>query len=129
MLNATALQFISTSPLADFSTSRVVLDLKTSATHLWVIGDSQNSSTLEGNNFSDTETTCRGFLPFANSTLRENLMTHSGSLIIVEERVACVQPNLSNLAFHILEVLDNTVGGTLALSSRTWTLRQAILLL
>tara|TARA_R110002003_G_scaffold267_2_gene17895 strand:+ start:2561 stop:4783 length:2223 start_codon:yes stop_codon:yes gene_type:complete len=157
ILNALALQFISTLLLADFSNSWVLSATRTIATDdqtalspvypiKYAIGNSKpglgsGSSSLTSNNFwqsgqssfpsfseykhdptkgatfQDTGLTYRGFLPFNNATLRNTLMTYHGPITVVDERVVCVKPQLSDLIVDIPRNTRNTIRGNFAFNN------------
>lgn len=120
VLNALTLQFMSTMLLADFDTEWVVLDPRTEPKFPFAIGDRQDRDYVfdnfwtmgrnifpsfaewkqngtQGPSFSDTGKTYRGFIPYENATLRDNLNSFSGPMTVVDERVICVKPSLTNL--------------------------------
>ncbi|KAH7086461.1 hypothetical protein FB567DRAFT_593401 [Paraphoma chrysanthemicola] len=131
ILNALALQFMSTILLADFGTPLVVLDPYHDEI-MWALNATQeqtnsigaefwkssqesypafaeyklNGST--GPNYVDTGVVYRGFLPFHNATTRENVQSYSGPMTVVDERIVCMKPNLTNPQFHI-PLLSNDV--------------------
>ncbi|KAH7393087.1 hypothetical protein BKA66DRAFT_439198 [Pyrenochaeta sp. MPI-SDFR-AT-0127] len=135
ILNALVLQFMSTILLADFGNPLVVLDDYNKAV-LWGVDSSradipifgsdfwrssqpsypafaeyrQNGS--HGTNFTDSGLTYRGFLPFNNATTRENVLSYSGPMTVVDERVVCVKPILSDAVFRIPAHSDDTLSAT-----------------
>jgi hypothetical protein len=135
ILNALALQFMSTLLLADFGNDLVVLDDHREVIH-WGIDKSRDETSTAGSdfwrssqssyptfaeykqngshgaNFVDSGTTYRGFLPFINSTIRENVLSYSGPMTVVDERVVCVKPTLTNAEYHIPAEADDTLSAT-----------------
>jgi hypothetical protein len=135
ILNALALQFMSTLLLAGFGNTLVVLDdhkevinwgvdqsrdpTSTAGSDFWRSSQSSYPTFAEykqngshGANFVDSGTTYRGFLPFINATIRENVLSYSGPMTVVDERVVCVKPTLTNAEFHIPAEADDTLSAT-----------------
>lgn len=48
---------------------------------------------------SDTGPTLRAFLPFADGQARSSVQTYSGEAVVLDSRVMCMRPHLSNLTF------------------------------
>lgn len=135
ILNALALQFMSTLLLADFRNTLVVLDDHKQIIH-WGIDESRDPASTVGSdlwrssqasyptfaeykqngshgpNFVDSGTTYRGFLPFINATIRENVLSYSGPMTVVDERVVCIKPTLTNAEYHIPAEADDTLSAT-----------------
>ncbi|KAF2029569.1 hypothetical protein EK21DRAFT_89660 [Setomelanomma holmii] len=135
ILNALALQFMSTILLADFDNDLVILDhynddilwgvdasraeIVTAGSDYWRSSQESMPTFAEyshngshGANFTDTGLTYRGFLPFSNATLRENILSYSGPMTVVDERVVCVKPTLSNATFSIPAATDDVLSAT-----------------
>lgn len=140
ILNALALQFMSTMLLADFGNPLVVLDPKKNAV-VWGIDESQGEVPIvgsdfwrssqpsyptfaefsqdgsQGANYVDSGTTYRGFLPFDNATLRENILSYSGPMTVVDERVVCVKPTLSNVEYRIPAHTDDSLSANITFNN------------
>ncbi len=134
ILNAIALQFTSTILLADFGTVDVILGQQ-HRTIRW--GNSDDASTAvfqssdywksgsptipafaeysepgsRGSDYIDTGKTYRGFLPFNNSTMRESTRTYEGPMNVVDERVICTKPNMSEVTAYYDDLY--LLGGTI----------------
>ncbi|KAF2829777.1 hypothetical protein CC86DRAFT_174792 [Ophiobolus disseminans] len=136
ILNALALQFMSTMLLADFGNPSVVLDPQERAVNWGIDASRESAPTVgsdfwrssqpsypafaeykqngtQGTNYIDSGATYRGFLPFNNATLRENILSYSGPMTVVDERVVCVKPTLTNAEFRIPAHSDDTLSANI----------------
>lgn len=114
VLLVVASQFFSTILLADFSNAglmgaaaerNVTSYLTVEAYHSaywsnhpagWVFAETGGSFD-RGSNFDDTGPTYRAFLPFADEQERNNLRSFSGPALVMNQRVLCLRPRLSNM--------------------------------
>ena len=148
ILNALVLQFTSTILLADFGENSNITFSDNATTLPWGFKKTENYSILPGSDFwktaqttypsfaeygenwtmdetsTDTDKTYRGFLPFQNSTIRQNLRSYSGPMTVVDERVVCVQPKLSNTSLSGVRAGGNiarwtsfTIGGNIDINN------------
>ncbi|KAH8711827.1 hypothetical protein GQ44DRAFT_731061 [Phaeosphaeriaceae sp. PMI808] len=140
IINAMALQFMSTMLFADFNDGLVV-SLNQKMDIPWGIAQSREDTTesqgcdywrssqssyptfaeykenaSHGVNFVDTGKTYRGLLPFVNQTDRANILQYSGPMTIVDERVVCVKPTLSNAQF-VMPDTDNYLSANLTFNN------------
>lgn len=128
ILNAVALQFTSTILLVDFREQYVILGRQQGAVW-WGNSDDSASTVLQssnywksgsttmpafaeysepgtkGANFVDTGKTYRGFLPFNSTSQRESIRHYEGPMIVVDERVICTKPNMSQITGYWDEYL------------------------
>jgi hypothetical protein len=135
VLNAAALQFTSTILLTDFLPADVVI--YTNMTDQ-AYGLSNNSlvakSTLQGTDYwktgptlyprfaeysetpsqqaeyTDTGKSYRGFIPFRDTADRRSLQNYSGPMTIMDSRVICVSPTISDLRMMIRDQESQVVG-------------------
>lgn len=120
-----ASQFLSTIFLSDFSNAMVPRPFNETmvpifetgdieARNVWLMSPSSSWTFAEvpheplvvEANFHDTGHTYRGLLPLENDDERPLLRKFTGPLPIIDFRVACVNPRLSNLKFEV----DTTTG-------------------
>ncbi|KAH7355676.1 hypothetical protein BKA66DRAFT_613341 [Pyrenochaeta sp. MPI-SDFR-AT-0127] len=140
ILNALALQFTSTILLADLSPTYVVLDRNSTRNITFGMSDSLTENAYagidywktgpqtyprfaeykekatNGTNYTDTGTTYRGFLPFALPNQRNRLRNYHGPMTVVDARVVCVRPQLSNLTINVISDTnedERIISGTL----------------
>lgn len=68
-----------------------------------------------GTNFTDTGRTYRGFLPFALPSQRNHLRTYNGPMEVIDARVVCVKPQLSDLTIYPRNTTDEerVISGTI----------------
>ncbi len=135
IIDAFALQFTSTFLLSDFSVTQVVLRTTKQSTNFglhevsvsnvdpvipwagvnyWLAAPTTYNRFAElretGSNtakYMDTGTSYRAFLPFRNTDDQNMVRSYSGPMTIVDTRVVCVQPTVSNISF---DAWDNEDG-------------------
>lgn len=60
----------------------------------------RESPASQNSNFTDTGKVYRGFLPIQSADQRNVIRSYTGAMTVVDLRVLCVKPSLSNLTFH-----------------------------
>jgi hypothetical protein len=66
-----------------------------------------------GPNFTDTGKVYRGFLPFYDAQERKVLRNYTGPMNVVDTRVVCVKPVLSNITLYTVEDDRGSITGTI----------------
>ncbi|KFH40268.1 hypothetical protein ACRE_090720 [Hapsidospora chrysogenum ATCC 11550] len=129
ILISLATQFLSTIFLSDFADSSFANMEKSTAVPVverpnivsgvpdwWTVSPASSwtfaelpDSFAEGRDFHDTGHTYRAFLPFQDAAQRESLRKFRGPVIIMDQRVVCGRPSLTNLTVDQVSRLSGTV--------------------
>ncbi|KAH7093671.1 hypothetical protein FB567DRAFT_610247 [Paraphoma chrysanthemicola] len=139
ILNAFALQFTSTILLQDFNDTSVVRPQQPApiafgideyakfgskanpygGTDYWKNGPSSYPRFAEykeagstGVNWLDTGKTYRGFLPFREASARSELRSYTGPMMILDARVVCVKPTVSNISVDFTNPDESILSAT-----------------
>jgi hypothetical protein len=126
IMNAFALQFTSTILLTDFGLTTIVMEYKNEnmpfglnrnistgsvsdkdtygGLDYWLTSPymyrrfaEYKEERYQGSNYVDTGKTLRGFPPHQNDSDRSRLREYTGPMMVVDARVVCVKPTVSNL--------------------------------
>ncbi|KAH7412271.1 hypothetical protein DE146DRAFT_274512 [Phaeosphaeria sp. MPI-PUGE-AT-0046c] len=142
IFNAFALQFTSTILLTDFGDTRIVMEFQHDnitfglnrnvstgvnpqgintygGLDYWKTGPASYQRFAEfkedgsqTEDFVDTGKTLRGFPPFRNDSQRNLLRDYSGPMTVVDTRVICVRPTVSNVTVDVDPIQDDpTING------------------